>query len=257
MVSLIAFGGLLYTTNFGASQTSTGPYPHANILSNTDYLQDYPVTDYVSENLESSMIFHDSILYSIINSEDVLSEEDYFWEALKLGAFSVIKAPNYSDFIHAKQYEETKPVTLISDVGNYSYNYIYTGVDKNGDEHTGKLALFEYEGDIALALSFLDDDGNPDPALADIMSDDSNAEVLAYQIIYELQTYFGDNLEPNNACEKYFGINIEQLAGSISYHALATSYIIENGGSDKVLNHTEVVNIFKSDRDGFFVNRSL
>ncbi len=226
------------------------------LIAETEYQDKYILEDYISEELEGNRLVHDMVMYSLLNSEYVLTSSDKIEPIIEFVLKSFTDNKDYNQLIIDYQYEETKPIYLTEVYGIEEYNYLYTGYLSDGTEVTGRLATYEYEGGPALAVSLLDEYGNVDINLCKLLSDDSNAERLAYLIIEQMQEYYEDDLDPDSASELYFKSTVEQLAGSFSYHALATMYIVENGGSDYILSHTEVINIYFDDKNSKYVNRS-
>lgn len=226
---------------------------YTNYEPQTPYESSYLVSDYVDEQMNATKLFKGIMLGSLINSEDILKGNSFKFAVPSF----IFDSADYSEYIQNNQYIESAPIYLTEVYDNEAYNYLYTGYLPDGSEVTGRLAIFEYNNNVALAISLLDEAGNPDPQLATLLSDDSNSEYLMYLIMEEIQSYLNSNMEPNLAAETYFDNSLEQLAGSFSYHALTTKYILENGGSDYVMSHTEVINITKNDSDGIFINRSL
>ncbi len=217
----------------------------------------YPINNYVDEKLNASVFFHDALLYSLVNSESLLTSNNLKEDIKSFFIDSFFDLTNYNKYIQDSQYKENNLIYLEPVDGVDEYNYLYNGYLEDGTLVTGRLALFNFNGNPAIALSFLDENGDVDPNLVKLLADDSNSEYLTYLIMEEIQNELGTLLEPNDAYENYFGNSFEEIAGSIAYHALTTKYIIENGGSEYVLGHTQVVNISKGDDDGVFVNRPL
>ncbi len=219
----------------------------------SEYQIQYPVEDYVDEKLNSNVSFRTFVINSLINSEEINQGDNLLNKGWDLITIQFNKDMKYGKKVDDFQYEEQSLVTL--QPGDVEGEYIYSGVMQQGIEVSGDVRIFKQDDQYAINVSFLDSDSQVDIEKAILLADDSNAEMLTYLIIEETQKLYGTNLDPDDAAKKYYGSNIEKLAGSISYHAMLTILTIKDESKETVLSHSSVVNISTIDEDSLYINR--
>ncbi len=222
------------------------------------YEKKYNVENYVTEKLEGSSIIHNIIIDGLLNYSTFVEDKSH-----KVFIKDIIKTIGtsfwrYQSYVINAQYKENKLITLIElkDDATLEHNYSYTGQLKNGKDVTGYIAIFPNNKNYSIAVSFLDGNGIIDKDKIELLSDDSNSEYLVYQIIQATQEMYNTNMEPNIAAKYYYNSSIEQIAGSISYHAIVAKILIEKNIDDpNLLRHVEIANISKNDDDSIILNR--
>lgn len=231
--------------------------PVDSYTASSSYQKEFPITDYVSEQTESNSFMHNQILSAMNNSTLFFESDNKIQTAIATFFDNDI---NFEKKINSVQYSEPKLISLFElPVPDQTHNFEYTGYLNDNTQATGNINI----GDHQLAVSFLNPDLSLNRNLALLLSDDSNAEMLAYLIIENTQRVYQTSLSPNKGAEEFYNCNLEQLAGSISYHAFLSLYLHDqevNGFSiDKtVMIRTSVVNVSaKNDPDSFIVNRSF
>ncbi len=232
---------------------------YRNYNPHSAYEEEYPISDYVDSQLNSSSYFHRIIIEGMMDSE-VLKQIDNPWTLVKK-AMGYLFSNNYhiNKLIASYQYQESKLIQfreLPDNQKNELHNYEYIGYDKNGKEVQGYASLYEPEGNYSIAISFLNEDLTVNRPKALLLADDSNAEKLAYDIVEETQKIYGSKWDPQTASINYYNSTIEQIAGAISYHAVVTLYMDEIDADNEVINHAATTDISLIDHDAFFVNRS-
>lgn len=228
-----------------------------NFESSNTYEISHPINLYVSESLEASSFVHNKILNAMDNSSTFFKSSAK--EKFNIAYESFFSKNDFEDALFDHQYTEQTLITLTKlDIPDELHNYEYNGVLESGKKVTGNINI----GDHTLAVSFLNSDYTINDDLANLLTDDSNSEMLAYLIVKNTQEIFGTSLEPNIASKEFYNCTVEQLAGSISYHALMSSLLYDkltNGAAidDELLTRTSVANISKeNDSDAIIVNRS-
>lgn len=227
-----------------------------NFVVQNDYQIAYPISDYVDEELNSNEFFRHQMIRSILSFDELQGIDGLGHQIIFLlkGTFS---APdNYGIMIQDHQYDESIIVEINAITGQEDHNYEYCGTLNNQQKVTGNLAIFESSEGYSVAVSFQDENGNIDPNKSKLLIDDSNAEMLAYLIVEETQSIYGTNMEPDSASEYYYSTTIEELAGSISYHAAASLVVYSFGESEIVFDKVKTANISTEDPDGFLINRN-
>ncbi len=223
----------------------------------TDYELKYSIDDYVDEEMNTSTIMRSMILGSMINFDTIINSETTIKQKITVIVDVIKNYKIYSQFTQENQYEEKEPIQLVYVGDMYDHNFEYHGQLSDGTEVSGNLAIWTTETGISVAISFQDENGNIDYNKAKLLTDDSNAEMLAYLIIEEIQKNLNTKYEPNEATNLYFKCTLEQFAGSISYHAATSLFSADNVVGEISLNKAKTANISTVDKDGFLVNRSF
>lgn len=222
----------------------------------TKYEDRYPVSNYVTERMDASAILRSGVIGSMSKYDQLVDEENFSFDQLKtmLGIF--LDRSTYIKITQQYQYQESTPVSVkyVGEQGNH--NFEYTGYLEDGTEVTGNFAIWGTTGDVLTAISFQDGDGNIDADKARLFTDDSNAEMMAYLLIESAQAYLGTDLEPNEAAMTFFNCSLENVAGSISYHAATSLASLEIPMGDLTIEKVKTANISTIDEDGFLVNQS-
>lgn len=222
----------------------------------TEYEKNYPVADYVDERMDASAILRAGMIGSMQRYDQLASTENDLLAKMKI-MFKVFgDRSTYIKFTQDHQYVEQTPVTLKYVGEAYDHNFKYTGVLSDGTEITGNLAIWGDVTAVSTAISFQDKDGSINKQKAELFTDDSNAEMMAYLMIEAVQEYFGTSYEPNEAAIKFFNCSLENVAGSISYHAATTLVSTEIETAEATVDKVKTANISTVDEDGFLVNQS-
>lgn len=219
------------------------------------YLDEYPSTNYVDEELNSLLIYRNMIIKFLLESSEIMTSQNSLEKINEIGQ-TIFMGHQYYQITNNNQYQEQQPIDLELDDNqqqNNEYIYNYQGVDQNNQLHQGQVAIFDPDN-YSLTVSFLDENGEIDEALTKLFIDDSNAETLAYEIVMETQRIYDTDLEPNQASKYYYNCSIEQLAGDISYHAIVCYLAMQMFDKEMVLSYVEVANIANYDSDAKFVN---
>lgn len=235
-----------------------------NYQYKNEYQKTYALKEYVSESLESYPIFRRFILESMFSYESLVGQSNL----LSSGVYAVqnyfVDEYDYVEQVRNLQYKEEHPIKLIEDECiitnevNYVCQYKYRGEIPEKEGYVeGDVSLFA-NGGHNLVVSLKDDNGEISKEQTRLLSDDSTSELLTYLIIEQVQTITGKKVNPDAAAQSFYGNTIEQLAGSISYHAVIAYILAENDIQDeeRLYEKVEEVNITKKDNDSFFVNRS-
>ncbi len=224
-------------------------------VAGTKYQAEYPVSDYVDERMDASAILRSGMIGSMARYDELVSGSGLLGRIDIM--FDVFKdRTTYIDFTQSHQYEETEAVSLQYVGESYDHNFKYTGVLADGTEVTGNLAIWGEADNVSTAISFQDGEGNIDRNKAELFTDDSNAEMMAYLMIEAVQSYFGTNYEPNEAAYKFFNCPLENVAGSISYHAATSLASLDYEMGDLTVDKVKTANISTVDEDGFLVNQA-
>lgn len=221
-----------------------------------DYEQTYPVTDYVDERMDASAILRSGMIGSMARYDEFVSDGNDLFAKMKIMTKIFAERSTYIRFTQKNQYVETEPITLKYVGEAYDHNFKYTGVLSDGTEVTGNLAIWGNASNVSTAISFQDKNGNIDPQKAALFTDDSNAEMMAYLMIEAIQDYFGTDYEPNEAAMKFFNCTMENVAGSISYHAATSLDSLEVPMGELTIEKVKTANISTIDVDGFLVNQA-
>ncbi len=262
ILTTIAF--LVIRNNINYRQTNKSNNIINSYKAKSDYQSKYPLSDYVSEGFESSDVFRKFMLSSMFEYEDVIEENNLFDGIVFLVKNFFSQDDKYLEEASKLQYVESEIITIKEDIcdiyTDVSYNceYTFTGVLSDGTKVSGELSLFA-NGDHSIVVSFRKEDGRINKELAKLFVDDSNSEALVYYIIEETQKIKQTDLNPESAALKYYGSDIEQLAGGISYHAFVAYYLEEYNvdNEEKLYEKVAEVNLTEGDSDSFFVNRSF
>ncbi len=264
---LIALTGIAFSViknNISYKQTNETNTVINSYEAKDDYQTNYPLSDYVSEGFESSELFRKFMLTSMFEYEDVIEENNLFDGVVFLIKNFFKQDDKYLEEASKLQYVESEIITVKEDLcdiyTDVSYNceYTFTGVLDDGSKLTGELSLFA-NGEHSIVVSFRNEEGKINKDLAKLFVDDSNSEALVYYIIEETQKIKQTDLNPESAALKYYGSDMEQLAGGISYHAFVAYYLEEYNVKDeeKLYEKVAEVNLTEGDSDSFFVNRSF
>ncbi len=220
------------------------------------YQANYPVGDYVSERMDASAILRAGMIGSMASYDQLVNQDETLGAKFDI-LLNVFKERNkFISFTQDQQYEEATPVTLKYVGESYDHNFKYTGVLADGTSVTGNLAIWGTASNVSTAISFQDSDGGIDVSKAALFTDDSNAEMMAYLMIEAVQSYFGTSYEPNEAALKFFNCSLENVAGSISYHAATSLASTEYPMGELTVSKVKTANISTVDEDGFLVNQS-
>lgn len=227
-----------------------------NYTPQSEYQQKYDVNKYVSESLNSSNLYSNIIISNMFNYSDYLESESLLlqFQTFFKSIFNI--EYKYSKEINSLQYVENELLTL-EEVNEDDHNYEFIAVDALGKEVIGNVAIYGKKENVKLVISFFDDNKNIDMKKARVLSDDSNAEMLAYLIVEQTQKIYETDMDPNEASKYFYGSNIEKLAGDISYHAIV-AYIIssyELNNLEEVEQKVEQINIDKTDNNNFLMSR--
>ncbi len=221
----------------------------------TKYQNSYPVENYVDERMDAFAILRGGMIGSMARYDDFVNTDGIF-DRISI-MFDVFKDRSiFIKFTQQHQYQETTPVRLEYVGENYDHNFKYYGVLEDGTEVSGNLAIWGDSNAVSTAISFQDGNGNIDRNKAALFTDDSNAEMMAYLMIQEIQAYLGTSYEPNEAALKFFNCSIETMAGSISYHAATSLASLDYDMGDLTVDKVKTANISTIDEDGFLVNQS-
>lgn len=222
------------------------------------YEDQYPLQQYVDEQLNASPLVHNEIIGAMNNSTQFI-DNTQFGDRLFFAVKSFfLNITGYQKLLISSQYTEEQLITLTEiEFPDASHNYEYTGYLADNSEVTGNIAIYDNNGNYSLAVSFLDESGNINIDEASLLADDSNAEALAYFVIEATQVRYDTSFEPNEASKYYYDASIEQLAGSISYHALMSIILYNNpslADDQELYQRACVANISKLDYDSIVVN---
>lgn len=229
---------------------------YTNYQPLNDYEKTYPVTDYVDERMDASAILRSGMIGSMARYDEFVSQGNDLFTKMKIMTKIFADRSTYIRFTQKYQYVETEPMKLKYVGEAYDHNFKYTGVLSDGTEVTGNLAIWGNASNVSTAISFQDDYGNIDEQKAALFTDDSNAEMMAYLMIEAIQDYFGTSYEPNEAAMKFFNCTMENVAGSISYHAATSLDSLEVPMGDLTIEKVKTANISTIDEDGFLVNQA-
>lgn len=223
------------------------------IIASDTILYSFKSENISTDQLETTTWQRGAMISLLLNSEDVMNFK-INGDLIK----NLWSDKNYGQLSDELQYQESKELELVAVEDQENHNYEANAVDEAGEEVTINVALFPMNMEIdkyGLVVSFLNEDLSVNINKAKVLSDDSNAEQLALLIMKELKNENNLDLTEEEISLKYFGNTIEEIAGSISYHAIITYILTTNNVQNGVLTRAEVVNISKGDADGFFVNR--
>lgn len=223
------------------------------------YEAKYPISDYVDNKTDASIIQQKTIISGMIDSEDFINETSNL-KRVQYG-FNYIFNRNFeiNQLLNDLQYQEAELLIfdeLPPSEQNEYHNYEYIGYDQAGEQVQGYASLYEVDGNYSIAISFLNSDYTVNQSKAKLLADDSNAEKMAYDIIRETQEIYQSNYSPEKASEFYYNSTIEQIAGAISYHAIVTLIIDEYEVESDALIRAATTDISLIDSDAFFVNRA-
>ncbi len=222
----------------------------------SDYQKEYKLGDYVSETMDASAILRATIIGSMINYDKFIEDGVTRKEQIKIGLSSLKYRNEITKLTQNVQYEEESPIELeyVGEMDNH--NYTYSGYLQSGEAVTGNIAIWGSADQMQAAISYQDGNGNVDYNKALLLSDDSNAEMLAYLIIETIQQALNTNYSPDEAATIYFNCTLEEMAGSISYHAIVSLISRDYPVGEIALSKVMTANISTIDEDGVFVNRS-
>lgn len=222
-----------------------------------DYQTTYPVGNYVDEQMNAHAIIRSGLIGSMVNFDVFVDQNVELSEKFKVFGAIVVNHNQYTKITQEDQYQEKTPITL-SYVGEQeTHNYQYQGVLADGTKVTGNVAIWGQIDNANVAISFQNADGTIDENKARLLADDSNSEMLAYLVIEELQGMLETDYEPNVASEQFFGCTVEELAGSISYHATTSLVSLTKPVGEVAIERSKTANISTYDDDSFIVNRSF
>lgn len=222
----------------------------------TDYERKYPVENYVDERMNASAILRSGVIGSMVHYDEIVASEGSKIKTIGILWNVFWERNTYMDMTQQLQYIETKPIRIeyVGEKGDHNFQYI--GYLEDGTEVRGNLAIWGSVDAVSTAISFQDGKGNIDVNKARLLTDDSNAEMLAYLLIESTQMFFGTEYEPNEAALKFFNCTLENVAGSIAYHAAASYEASQNGIGELSFDKVKTANISTIDEDGYFVNQS-
>lgn len=239
-----------YDNRYGIDNTLYEDYVPAN-----KYQQSYPVADYVDERMDAYAILRSGMIGSMARYDDLISQDNQISKVeIMLSVFK--DRSRYISFTQDNQYLESEPISLEYVGEKYDHNFEYSGVLADGTKVTGNLAVWGDATNVSTAISFQDGNGNIDTDKAALFTDDSNAEMMAYLMIEAIQNYFGTSYEPNEAALTFFNCSLENVAGSISYHAATSLASTEQEMGELTVDKVKTANISTIDEDGFLVNQS-
>lgn len=240
-----------YDNRYRATQTVYEDYLPLN-----KYEAAYPVSNYVDERMNASAILRAGVIGSMARYDELVTQDDSLGSRVDTILNVFKERSTYIKFTQSNQYIESAPITLEYVGESYDHNFKYTGTLADGSVVTGNLAIWGDANNVSTAISFQDGNGNIDKDKAALFTDDSNAEMMAYLMIEAIQGYFGTNYEPNEAALKFFNCSLENVAGSISYHAATSLASTEIEMGELTLDKVKTANISTVDEDGFLVNQS-
>lgn len=229
---------------------------YTNYLALNKYEATYPVANYVDERMDASAILRGGMIGSMARYDDLANQDETLGSKLDIILSIFGDRSTYIKFTQQNQYLETQPITLTYVGEAYDHNFKYTGVLADGTSVTGNLAIWGTADNVSTAISFQDGNGGIDRQKASLLTDDSNAEMLAYLMIEAIQEYFDTNYEPNEAALKFFNCSLENVAGSISYHAATSLASTQYQMGELTVDKVKTANISTIDEDGFLVNQS-
>lgn len=229
---------------------------YENYVAENKYEGMYLVENYVDERMNASSILRASMIAAMNEYDSAITSERNWKSYIDIGLKILKTQGSYRSFTQQNQYVESDTVSLEYVGDQYDHNYEYTGYLEDGTEVTGNVAIWGTEGDVSIAVSFQDGNGNIDSNKAKLFTDDSNSEMLAYLLIEAVQNYLGTNYEPNEAAMTFFNSSIETVAGSISYHAAMSLLSTETHVGEIATERVQTANISTIDEDGFLVNQS-
>lgn len=220
------------------------------------YQDQYPVSEYVSERMDASAILRSGVLGSMARYDDLVNAQAGLGSKFEILLDVFQSRSTFIKFSQQHQYQEVKPISLEYVGEQENHNFEYTGYLADGSQVTGNLAIWGTTTDVGTAISFQTTDGQISADKAALFTDDSNAEMMAYLMIEAIQAYLGTEYEPEEASLKFFNCSIENVAGSIAYHAAISLYSIDNPVGDLTIEKVKTANISTVDKDGFLVNQS-
>lgn len=221
----------------------------------TDYEENYPVGDYVDERMNAFAILRSGVLGSMARYDQLVTQADGINSKFDIILDVFKDRSTFINYSQDHQYQEPKPITLKYVGEQDTHNFEYTGYLEDGTEVTGNLAIWGSVDNVLTAISFQDGNGHIDANKARLFADDSNAEMMAYLMIEAIQEYFGTSYEPNEAAIKFFNCAVENVAGSISYHATISLASLEANIGELTIEKVKTANISTVDEDGFLVNQ--
>lgn len=240
-----------YDNRYTVKSTTYKEYTPLN-----DYETNYPVENYVDERMDAFAILRAGMIGSMIRYDDFVNKDESFGTKADIMLNIFNDRHMYTKFTQEHQYVETTPISLKYVGEEYDHNFEYTGVLEDGTSVSGNLAIWGDAQNVSTAISFQDGKGNIDKGKAALFTDDSNAEMMAYLMIEAIQDYFDTDYEPNEAALKFFNCSLEDVAGSISYHAATSLASTEIKVGDVTLGKVKTANISTVDEDGFLVNQA-
>ncbi len=256
-VTILLFGlGLGYQlfhfdNRYNVDNTSYQSYTALN-----KYEATYPPANYVDERMDASAILRSGMIGSMSKYDEIISGDGGLGSRIRLLLDVFSDRATFIKFTQENQYVEPQAITLQYVGEQYDHNFEYQGTLADGTIVTGNLAIWGDSNEVSTAISFQDSDGNIDENKARLFTDDSNAEMMAYLLIEAIQDYFGTNYEPNEAAIKFFNCSIENVAGSISYHAATSLASLQYEMGEQTVDKVKTANISTVDEDGFLVNQS-
>lgn len=224
-----------------------------------EYHRQYPMADYVEESLDTSSLYSNFIIQSMLNLEQF---ENSFTIKEKLNTVinSVVnKEYNYTKEVYNLQYVEKSLIKLVEISNDETHNYEFQVNNNLNKNISGNIAIYGEEDNVNLVISLQDSNSEIDINKARVLVDDSNAEALAYLIVEQTQNLYQTELEPNEACKYFYGSTLEKLAGDISYHAVV-SYFLEAyniNDNSQVYEKVKEININKNDSENFYMSRKF
>lgn len=220
------------------------------------YEEQYLVEDYVNERMNAFALLRSGMIASMARYDELVNQGDGIISKIEI-LFSAFEDHSvYTKFTQKHQYVEQEPMSLEYVGEQYDHNFEYTGVLADGTKVTGNLAIWGSSTAVSTAISFQGDNGQIDEEKASLFTDDSNAEMLAYLMIEAIQDYFGTEYEPNEAALTFFNCSLEDVAGSISYHAATSLASLRIEMGEQTIQKVKTANISTVDEDGFLVNQS-
>lgn len=197
------------------------------------YDQKFDKQDYLSNSLEKNLNLTNIYLNLILTSTGLIEFNDY------------------SDYISELQIPVDFSVTK-KDKVTYESNFEY-----KSNQVSSNISISNNINLYQLVIS-MQKNSKFCQQCAKLLANDYNSELLSYEIIKYIQFDNKSFMSPNNASMYYFDSTFQQLAGSISLHALISLVLSENNlENTKLFMHANQINISKQDFDNFIINKTF
>ncbi|WOO86603.1 hypothetical protein RZE82_05675 [Mollicutes bacterium LVI A0039] len=229
---------------------------YQNFKPQTKYQTKYPVANYVDERMDASAILRSGVIGSMVRYDDLVTTESTLGDKISVIWQVFVNRAEFINLTQRNQFVETIPLRVEYVGEQETHNFEYIGYLEDGTEVRGNLAIWGNDDEVLSAISYQDGNGNVDANKAKLFTDDSNAEMMAYLLIEAVQEYMGTEYEPNEAALAFFNCSLENVAGSISYHAAASLSTFDTQIGDLAFEKVKTANLSTIDEDGYFVNQS-